>query len=336
MLKMPSAFRFLSKQRYLEFQYSGFPYRGFRYKLAIATLAGAIALGSVAPAWAGDPFRATNPHGIDDQTEAAFEAIFKQGDYRRAADLLRSPNASEPLSYAMKASLDYVNENWDSMGENATRTRETAEQLVATDPLRGHLYTAVGQFLEGAHTFSTQDRIRATPAVLGKLQQVFENLDAAEQVDPNDPEFNLLKGYMDLILAVNLPFSNPQQAIDRLRDHAAPTYLAERGIALGYRDLGQSNQALTAVNQALQDTPDNPDLLYLKAQILVLQSKYSESLPFFQQALVKPERLFPSLLAQIFFEQCRTMNRVNPQQQQNCDALRDGVRTSGNLPAATP
>jgi len=326
MLEMPLAFKLLSKQRRSR----------FRHIAAIATLAGAIALSSVAPAWAGDPFRSTNPHAIDDQTEAAFEAIFKQGDYRRAADLLRSPNSSEPLAYAMKTSLDYVNQNLDSMGENATRTRETAEQLVATDPLRGHLYIAVGHFLEGAYTFSTQDRIRATPAVLGKLQQVFENLDEAEKVDPNDPEFNLLKGYMDLLLAVNLPFSNPQQAIDRLQEHAAPTYLAKRGIAVGYRDLGQQDQALTAVNQALQDTPDNPDLLYLKAQILVLQNQDQASLPFFQQALSKSTRLFPNLLAQIFFEQCRVMNRVNPQQRQSCDALRDDIRTSGTLPAIAP
>jgi predicted Zn-dependent protease len=165
---------------------------------------------------------------------------------------------------------------------------------------------------------------------------VFENMDEAEKIDPNDPEFNLLKGYMDLILAVNLPFSNPQQAIDRLQKYAAPAYLAERGIALGYRDLDQADRALAAVDQALRGTPDNPELLYLKAQILAIQNKYPESLPFFRQALATPDRLFPNQLAQIFFEQCRTMNRVNPQQRQDCDALRDGVRDSGTLPAATP
>jgi tetratricopeptide (TPR) repeat protein len=312
-----------------------FIFKRFTFKriAAIAAMTGAIVLGLIPPVLAGDPFRSDNSHSIDTQTEAAFRAIFEQGNYRQAAQLLRSPSENEPLAYAMRASLAYLSEDQDALGENATLTREAGERLVESDPLRGHLYTAVGHFLEGSHTVLTQGSVRATPAVLGKLQQVFENLRQAEAIEPNDPELNLLKGYMDLMLAVNLPFSNPQQAIDRLEAHAAPDYLAQRGIAIGYRDLDQQDQAIAAVDRALEVTPNNPDLFYLKAQILVRQDKHRESLRLFQQALAQQNQLFPSQTIQISFEACRAHNRATGRQR-NCDAARDTARDAArNAPA---
>jgi tetratricopeptide (TPR) repeat protein len=277
---------------------------------AIATSSLAIALSvAINPALA-DPFRATNPRPIGNQTEQAFKLIFEQGNYQQAAELLRTAEPNEPLAYAMKAALAYIDKNWDAMGENARLTRESAEQLVATDPLRGNLYVAAGQFLEGAHTLSTQGTVRATPTILSKLQQVFDSLEKAEKIDPQDPELNLLKGYMDLMLAVNLPFSNPEQAIERLQNYAAPSYLAQRGIAIAYRDLDKPDQALTAVNAALQQTPGNPELLYLKAQILRRQGSEQESLRFFRQALARQSQLPQNLTYQIAWEQCRTLNQI--------------------------
>nr|RNJ66679.1 MAG: tetratricopeptide repeat protein [Leptolyngbya sp. IPPAS B-1204] len=257
-----------------------------------------------------DPFRTNNPHQIGDQTEQAFRALFEQGNYQQAAELLRTAEPNEPLAYAMKAALAYIDEDWNTMGQNARLTRESAEQLMATDPLRGHLYVAAGQFLEGAHTLSTQGAVRATPAILSKLQQIFDSLKEAEKIDPQDPELNLLKGYMDLMLAVNLPFSNPEQAIERLQNYAAPPYLAQRGIAIAYRDLDKPDQALAAVNSALQQTPNNPELLYLKAQILRKQGNTQESLRLFRQALAKQSQLPQNLAYQIAWEQCRTVNQV--------------------------
>ncbi|MBF2000896.1 MAG: tetratricopeptide repeat protein [Synechococcales cyanobacterium M58_A2018_015] len=257
-----------------------------------------------------DPFRPTNPRQVGDQTEAAFKAMFEQGNYQQAAALLRTAEDDEPLAFALKAALAYIDQNWDVMGENARKTRETAEQLVQTDPLRGHLYIAAGHFLEGAHTLSTQGTVRATPAILSKLQQVFDNLGRAESIDPQDPELNLMKGYMDLMLAVNLPFANPEQAIQRLQNYAQPSYLAQRGIAIAYRDLDQPDRALAAVESALQQTPNNPELFYLKAQILRRQGKEQESLRFFRQALASQDQLPANLVYQIAWEQCRTVNQV--------------------------
>ena len=113
------------------------------------------------------------------------------------------------------------------------------------------MYAAVGYFLQGASILARDGTVKGTPEALSKLRLVYDHLDKAQAVSAQDPEINLMRGYMDLILAVNLPFSNPEQAIARLKEFAAPQYLADRGLAIGYRDLEEYSEALTAVNQAL-------------------------------------------------------------------------------------
>lgn len=280
-----------------------------------------------------DPFRARDPRPIDDTTERAFLELFKEGDYAEARQILQNPTPNEPLAYALRASLSYLYGDLDGLQTNATETLRTAEQLKQTDALRGNLYIAAGHFLQGAHTFSTaENQVAAAPAVLAKLQQVFSALNAAERISPNDPELNLLRGYMDLMLAVNLPFADPNAAIQRLRQHGAPDYLVQRGLAIGYRDLRRNEEALRAVNEALRAAPNNPDLYYLKAQILVRQGKHQEAMPQFRQALEKRQQLPPSLVGQIVYENCRAEARINgiaegsPQDAQNrqeCLSQRD-------------
>jgi tetratricopeptide (TPR) repeat protein len=309
------------------------PQRWHRFKRIVAATTGtmAIAFSVIATSASADPFRSSNPKPIGPRTEEAFTAIFRDGNYTEASRLLQSAETSEPLAHAMKASIAYMDrqEGWqEDLRNNAQLTLQTAQQLVATDPLRGHLYTAAGYFLEGAYAVETQGLVAATPLVLGKLQQVFSELEQAERINPNDPELNLVKGYMDLMLAVNLPFSDPAQAIERLEKFAAPSYLAQRGIAIGYRDLRQEERALQAVDRALQETPENPELHYLKAQILVRSERDQESLEFFRRALERRAQLPRQLRRQIAFEECRTVNRIattgNPNaRQRNCNAARN-------------
>ncbi|NET31901.1 MAG: hypothetical protein F6K19_07840 [Cyanothece sp. SIO1E1] len=263
------------------------------------------------PALAADPFRPEAPRAIDDTTAAAFTAMFKEGDYQAARNHLQQVQSGDPLAHAMQASLAYIDTNWQVLSEQATLTREAAEQLVAVDPLRGHLYTAVGHFLEGAYVLKTEGTIKAAPTALSKLQKVFDSLDAAAEISAEDPELNLLKGYMDLMLAVNLPFSDPAQAIARLENYAGPTYLAQRGIAIGYRDLRQPDQAMTAVTLAMEAAQDNPDLFYLKAQILVRQENDPASLEFFNLALAQKDQLPDQLVQQIAYEHCRAEERID-------------------------
>ncbi|HIK45097.1 MAG TPA: hypothetical protein IGR64_09445 [Leptolyngbyaceae cyanobacterium M65_K2018_010] len=266
------------------------------------------------PAWAGDPFRPNQPHAIGDATEAAFKAAFYAGDYRSAATLVKQAIAAEPnepMNYAMAAAFDYLNKDYEQLARQAKRTQETAAALKATDPLRGHLYMAVGIFMEGAYVLQTQGIARGTPTALRMLQQVFSELDAAEKIDPNDPELSLLKGFMDLLLAVSLPFSNPDQAIARLQN-GYPAYLSYRGIAIGLRDLKRYDEALAAVDRALAAAPNNPDLIYLKAQILFLKQDFNASLPLYASALTYADQLPGSIVRQMRFEECLAQGNDGP------------------------
>ncbi|MDJ0845470.1 Sll0314/Alr1548 family TPR repeat-containing protein [Crocosphaera sp.] len=253
------------------------------------------------PSLAGDPFRSSNPRPIGDNTEAAFVEIFKNGNYLTAKTYLQQAvqtETNEPLAYAMKASLAYSNEDWEVMKNAADQTLSTAQQLTPQDPLRGNLYQAVGHFLQGAHTFKTKGPLGA----VNKLQLVFDHLEKAEKIAPNDPELNLLKGYLDLILSVNLPFSSPEDAIARFEQYAAPNYMVDRALFAAYRDLDQYDTAMQYIDQALANSPDNPELQYFKGQILRKKGRTKDGQPkdlallkeaytYFDQAMTKVDQL---------------------------------------------
>ncbi|AFZ15993.1 Sll0314/Alr1548 family TPR repeat-containing protein [Allocoleopsis franciscana] len=299
---------------------------------ALASAAAVVLSLWVSPTLAKDPFRANNPRPIGDNTEAAFEYIFKAGNYKAAKGYLEKAEQSEPnepLTYAMLASLAFTTQEWDTLKSYAAKTQQTAQKLKSTDPLRGNLYTAVGHFLEGTYEFKTEGPVGA----VSKLQKVFQYLDEAKKIDPNDPELNLLTGYMDLMLAVNLPFSDPAQAVEKLEKYAAPSYLAYRGIAVGYRDLKKYSKALEFVDRALKLTPNNPEVLYLKAQILRNQGKNKEAQDFFNKAGQKLEQLPNYSAAQITYEQCRNQNRIDNGSEDkgwNCAEERNKIRQRPN------
>ncbi|MEM7579856.1 MAG: Sll0314/Alr1548 family TPR repeat-containing protein [Cyanobacteria bacterium P01_A01_bin.80] len=265
---------------------------------------------------AGDPFPRSQPRNIGDNTEAAFKAVFEQGNYQAGQKYLQqaiSTEPNEPLAYAMQASLAYTSEDIRQLESYSTKTLNTAKKLIASDPLRGNLYAAVGHFLEGAVILTREGTVSGAPKALSRLREVYKHLDKAEAISPKDPELNLIKGYMDLMLAVNLPFANLQQAIQRLEENAGPQYLVDRGIAIAYRDLKKYPQALEYVNSALKITSDNPELHYLKAQILREQGKKQkdpqvtkQAIAYFDQAIAKKSQLPASIVKQIERERRRT------------------------------
>ncbi len=260
------------------------------------------------PTLAADPFRNLNGHSIGKDTQEAFEILFEQGNYEQAKEKVIIANENEPnepLAHALRASLAYTEEDWETLKTHGTKTRETATKLVNEDAVRGNLYIAVGHFLEGTYIFYQDGAISAIP----KLQQVFSYLEKAEKISPEDPELNLIKGYMDVLLAVSLPFSSADDAIQRLQDYGAPEYLVTRGIAIAYRDLKKYDRALEFVNKSLKMTPENPEVYYLKAQILYQQGKVNnnekiltESIENFKEALKKSEQLPQSTVKQLKFE----------------------------------
>lgn len=273
------------------------------------------------PSLAGDPFRNNKPHQIGDRTEAAFNAIFQNGNYPAAEDYLNQAinyEPNEPLVYALKASLAYGNQDLLSLDKYSKKTLAAGKKLIKRDKLRGNLYIGVGNFLEGAVILIRQGNVNGVPQALNKLAKVYEYLDKAAAINGNDPELNLIKGYMNLMLAVNLPLISPDQAIAKLRKNAAPGYLVDRGIALAYRDLKKYHQALDAVNRALKNTANNPEIYYLKAQILHEKGKQEKSLNLikdaiahFDKALTKKSQLPSSLVKQIQYERNVAKNRLN-------------------------
>ncbi|MBD2436202.1 Sll0314/Alr1548 family TPR repeat-containing protein [Nostoc sp. FACHB-110] len=292
-------------------------------KVAQVSLTAAIALNCwVTPSLAGDPFgRGEQAHQIGDNTEAAFKAIFQQGNYPEAERYLKlalEKEPNEPLAYAMQASLAYSQGDLTGLNKYSKQTLEAGEKLIAKDPLRGNIYTAVGHFFEGAVILTRDGTVNGAPQALSRLRQVYQYLDKAEAISPKDPELNLLRGYMDVMLAVSLPFANPDEAIGRLERNAAPEYLADRGIAIAYRDLKQYSQALDYANRAIKGTPENPELYYLKAQILKEQGRKNknqqltqDAIANFDQALAKKSQLPAGLVRQIERERNSAVKQLN-------------------------
>ncbi len=290
-------------------------WQGAKASMALTVLAVSVWGGS---AWARDPFRATNVRPIGDRTSAAFVQLFERGNYQEATKLLVKAEANEPLAHALKASLVFSNLDKNvtvlpaEFLEYAQKTQTTAQAILSSDPLRGNLYLAVGQFLEGVYIYKQSGAVKGTPQVLGKVQQAFKYLDEAQKISKDDPELNLIKGYIDLFVGLNLPFSSPNQALSRLEKFAGPRYLADRGIAMGYLEMKQAAKALPVIDRALQSVPDNPELLYLKAQILRRQENRS-SVEYFNKALAKQAQLPASLVKQITKERDRAKEKLGVQ-----------------------
>jgi len=275
--------------------------------LSAAIIAAGLWTGSV---FARDPFRTTNPRPISENTQAAFEAFFKKGDYKSAANYLKQLDPNDPLSLAMKASLTYS----DMLGERdkakkgalleefqsfATRTRSAAERLMVNDPLRGNLYLAVSHFFDGVYAFTKEGTVKGTAKVLGELQQILKYLNEAEAKSPDDPELNLLRGYIDVYTGIYMPFSNPDKGLERLQKFANPRYLADRGLAMGYLEMKQYDKAMAAVESAIAGAPENPELWYLKSRILAKQGKDQESISYLEQAIAKKDQLPAGLVREM-------------------------------------
>jgi tetratricopeptide (TPR) repeat protein len=257
----------------------------FKAKLtSLVVVALTASLGIINLALAADPFRDEEARDLGENTEKAFETIFFLGDYQGAKEplqLAEQEQTNEPLAYALLASLAFTEKDWETLKVYAAKTLETAEKLKDTDPLRSNLYLAVGHFMDGTYLYEKEGAVSA----IQKLQLVFKYFDAAEAINPNDPELNLIRGYVDLLLAVNLPFSTPDQAIAKFEKYAAPNYLVNRGIAVAYRDLKDYDKALISVNKTLEIAPDNPEHYYLKGQILRKIGKKKQDIAILKEAL---------------------------------------------------
>jgi tetratricopeptide (TPR) repeat protein len=257
--------------------------------------------------------------------EKAKEAMFRDGDYVRARQYLdsaRKTEPNEPLVYAMSTLYPFSAGDLAQVKVYSEKTSQAGKRLMATNPLRGNLYQGVGGAIDTAYELKKNGPLGA----LNKLQVVFKYMDAAKKINPNDPELNLIKGYMDLLLAVNVPFSDSNQAIEQLKN-SEPKYLAYRGIYIGYRDLKEYDKALNAINTAIKLAPNNPELTYYKAQILAVKGKENkssgandlrESIKLFESAYQKHDRLLTSTIVQILSERCQAKSALNKVSADGC------------------
>jgi tetratricopeptide (TPR) repeat protein len=123
---------------------------------------------------------------------------------------------------------------------------------------------------------------------------------------------------MDLNLSLYLPFSSPDQAITKLQNNAAPNYLVYRGIAVAYRNLNNLDKALEFANRSLNLTPNNPEALYLKGQIIRKQgidgnsvSLLQQALPYLTQAYEQKDQLPVMISSDLERETRNTCNQIN-------------------------
>lgn len=236
---------------------------------------------STVPAWAADPFRTgKEARSIGPTLQSAFEDFFRHGDYQNAGQKLTKAqlqNPDEPLVYALQAALAYQNGRVDQIVAFAQKTRQTAEALDTKDPCRSHLYRGLAQGLEGS-SFFLKDGILGLPKAMTYVPSMFLEFNKALELNPNDPETNLFVGYINVLLTKH------EAALQEF-GKSAPPYLALRGQALALRDKKAYPEAYATAEQALAGAPRNPDLHYLKGQILALLDKPAEAVESFDRAL---------------------------------------------------
>ncbi len=312
--------------------------------LRVFTAALLLSVGAALPSLAADPFRAgASPMGA--KTGDAFELMFKNSDYKGAQSLLKqieTKETNEPLMYTLQALLAYHNEdnkNWSQLSAYADQTETAAKGLSRKgdkpSQLRGNLYLAMADFLDGAHAITQDGPVRGMSVAFGKMRGIYGSMKKARTVDANDPELNLVQGFLDMTMAVYLPLSDSKAAIQKLesvRDtNPKAAYLANWALATGYRTMKEKDKAIASVNAGLKDQPNHAELNYLKAQILAAQGKQAEAQPLFVKALQASPKMPDNLVAQIFYEACKNAQSLDGKSRA-CDPQRDAIRDDASDP----
>jgi tetratricopeptide (TPR) repeat protein len=262
---------------------------------------------------AADPFRTgANARPFGTALEKAFEDFFRTGNYLNSSRKLmaaQAENPNEPLVYTLQAALAYMNNQPQRLQSFAEQTRKVSLALDKTDKARSHLYRGLADGLEGA-SYYLKDGDVGLLAAFPKITAMILEIDKARQISPEDPEVNLIVGYINTVEA-KLPgrAKKYEEAIASFRK-ANPSYLSFRGQALVYRDTKNYPQAMMMVDQALKDAPQNPDLFYLKAQIFALKKQPAEAVTLFDKALSMGKQLPESTKKQIRKERTSQVNKL--------------------------
>lgn len=143
-----------------------------------------------------------------------------------------------------------------------------------------------------------------------------QQLPTGQQLIPNPQQFRALEQPSSALSALRaeqlaaeanaaIQAQNYDQAVELLQQ----VFNAYRGQALAYRDMQRFDEALEAVDRAIAASCSNPELYYLKAQILVSKGQDREAVPLFDQALQASAQLPQPLVEQIQMERDRAAQR---------------------------
>jgi tetratricopeptide (TPR) repeat protein len=255
-------------------------------------------------ALAADPFRV----GIKARTmgaslQSAFEDFFRDGKYQSSSQKLAKAqveNPNEPLVFTLLAATAYQNQQKDVFLLTLPKIRDASNRIATKDSARSHLYRGVAQGLEG---YFLKDSVTDLPKTLTYASSMLLEIDKAHNLSPNDPEINLFVGFINMVLGKH------DEALKNFQK-AGPPYLALRGQALVYRDTKDYANAQIAVDKAIAVAQQNPELFYLKAQILVLQKNPAEAMKYFNQAIKLGKELPADTLKQIDKERSAIVSQV--------------------------
>jgi tetratricopeptide (TPR) repeat protein len=255
-------------------------------------------------ALAADPFRVgIKARPIGPSLQGAFEDVFRYGRYQSSSLKLTKAeveNPNEPLVYTLQAATAYQNNQKEAFLMTLPKIRAASQVIAAKDSARSHLYKGIAQGLEG---YFLKDNLADLPKTLTYASSMLLEIDKAHQLSPNDPEINLFVGFVNMVLSKN------DEALKNFQK-AGPPYLALRGQALIYRDTNDYANAQIAVDKAIAIAPQNPELLYLKAQILVKQKNPAEAVKLFDQALKLGTQLPEDTVKQIKKERSSQVSQL--------------------------
>ena len=255
-----------------------------------------------------DPFRAgTEARDMAPEIARAMNTFFCNGDYVTLAKQLeeaRSVAPDEPMVYVAYSALAYMSEDYDTIREMTGLTLETAAEMKESDPLRGHLYIGVGNGMRAATLVVNEGIAVGLPKALPSINTMFAEFRTAQQIAPDDSEVNFFVGFIDLMM------TRHDRALAQFQSASSPQHMADWGQALTYRDMGQYEEGLAAIERALNSGCQHPEHYYLQAQLLRKLDRYEESVAAFDRSLESAEVMPDGLVSQISGERERAYRRL--------------------------
>ncbi len=268
-----------------------------------------------------DPFRTgDNAREMTPEIAIAMNTYFCDGNFDLLSEQMEAARLSapqEPMIYVSMAALAYLDEDYDTIGLMIDETLTAVESLKETDPLRAHIYAGAGYGMRAAHRIVTDGLASGLPRALPDINAMFAEFRGARRIDANDPELNYMSGFIDLMM------TRRQRALEQFDSIEYPSHMAYRAQAMALRDMDNYSDALERVDLAISTGCDNPELYYLKAQILRLLDRPQASIRWFERALAMSDQLPETIVEQIQYERDRTELKMNEALQREQQASRE-------------